>query len=256
MRQIKIAVFTALSLATLGLLIWAFTPKADAAAPGTKATSGDDVWEKIDNSSIASADWQAPAAGSYRVLRLNKAALARQLARAPMERTADLRNSPAVLSLPMPDGSFQRFLIEESPVMDTELVARYPEIKSYRGQGIEDGAATVRFDWTPRGFHALVLSADRAVNILPPNQADLTTYASYYDQGEVFKCYVTAQHQTTKAIPGGVRPDVAVGATLRTYRIAIAATNECFSQWHQCHLGTRALGSHESGERSQRRLRG
>src|SRR5207302_499767 len=86
------------------------------------------------------------------------------------ERIGDLRNSPAILTLPMPDGSFQSFRIEESPVMDAELVARYPEIKSYRGQGVDDGTATVRFDWTPLGFHALVLTSDQAVTILPPNQ--------------------------------------------------------------------------------------
>jgi hypothetical protein len=189
--------------------------------------SSDGVWQTIDNSSIAAADWQAPPADSYQVLRLNKDALAQQLARAPMERTGDLRESPAVLSLPMPDGSFERFHIEESPVMDADLVAKYPEIKSYRGQGIEDGTATVRFDWTPLGFHALVLAPGHAVNILPPNQTDISTYASYYDQGEAFECAVTDQHQTNKAGPGGrVRPEVAVGTTLRTYRIAVAATHE------------------------------
>ena len=86
-----------------------------------------------------------------------------------------------MISLPMPDGSFQRFHIEESPVMDAELVAKYPEIKSYRGQGIDDETATVRFDWTPLGFHALVLFPDHAaVNIQPPDRRDLTTYVSYY----------------------------------------------------------------------------
>ena len=227
MRQIRIAVLVALSFASLGLLIWAFAPEAGAGALARTAPSGERIWETIDNSSIAAADWKPPAAGSYRVLRLNKDALAQQLARAPMERTGDLRNSPAVLSLPMPDGSFKSFHIEESPVMDAGLVARYPEIKSYRGQGIEDGAATVRFDWTPLGFHALVLSADQAVNILPPSQSDVTTYASYYDQGEAFECGVTNRQQTSKAGPWGlVKPDGAVGATLRTYRIAIATTNE------------------------------
>src|SRR5438105_2422838 len=114
MRQIKIAAFIALSLALLGLSILALAPKAGASALQAKAKSGDDVWEQIDKSSIAVANLHLRAASSYQVLRFNKNALARQLARAPMERTADLRNSPAVLSLPMPDGSFQRFLIEES----------------------------------------------------------------------------------------------------------------------------------------------
>src|SRR2546428_187120 len=229
MRQIRIAAFIAPSLTSLGLLILAFAPEAGAAGLAATAKSGDGIWQTIDKSSIATRDLQLPAASSYRILRLNKDALARQLARAPMERTGDLRKSPAVLSLPMPDGSFKSFRIEESPVMDAELVARYPEIKSYRGQGIEDETATVRFDWTPLGFHALVFSADRAVNIQPPDRKDLTTYASYYDQGAAFACSVNESHLIKPGSNLRTSPHVAVGATLRTERIAVAAT------WEFCH---------------------
>ena len=127
----------------------------------------------------------------------------------------------------MPDGSFQSFHIEESPVLDAELVARYPELKSYRGQGIEDGTATVRFDWTPLGLHALLLSADHAaVNIQPPDRGDITTYASYYDEGAAFQCGVNESHQIASKHAGRMSPNVAVGTTLRTERIAIAATWE------------------------------
>lgn len=149
MRQIKIVALIAVSLSLLGLLVVAFALEAGS---GRTAAPENGIWQTIDNGSIAAADWKPPAAGSYKVLRLNKDALAQQLSRAPMERTGDLRQSPVVLSLPMPDGSFERFHIEESPVMDAVLVARYPEIKSYRGQGIDDGAATVRFDWSPLWF--------------------------------------------------------------------------------------------------------
>ena len=145
-----------------------------------------------------------------------------QLSRAPMERTRDLSKSAAILSLPMPDGSFQRFHIEESPVMDAALVAHYPEIKSYRGIGIEDETATVRFDWTSLGFHAFVLSADHpAVNVQPPNRNDLTSYASYYDHRAAFKCGVT-ESRSFDLTRGGA-PHVAIGTTLRTERLAVAA---------------------------------
>jgi hypothetical protein len=185
-------------------------------------TSGDGVWRAIDNSAIRVADLRLPARSPYKASRLNTDALAQQLARAPMERTGDLRKSPSVLSLPMPDGSYQRFHIEESPVMDLALVAHYPEIKSYRGIGIEDGTATVRFDWTPLGLHALILSADHpAVNVLPPDRKDLTSYASYYDHRIAFKCGVTASRSFD--LSRGDVPHVAIGTTLRTERLAVAA---------------------------------
>ena len=171
---------------------------------------------------------------THSVLQLNKTALASQLAHAPMEFRGDLRNSPAVLSLPMPDGSFQRFLIEESPVMDAALVTRYPEIKSYRGIGIEDGTATVRFDWTPLGFHALVLPAEgKAINILPLDAKDGTTYASYYHERIAFKCGVTeASRLDLKQARAGL-PSAAIGGTLRTERLAVAA------DWEFCNTDRR-----------------
>jgi reprolysin-like metallo-peptidase family M12B len=225
MRHTRIALLVVFSAGLLGLLVLAFARQISAASPAPAKTSGDAIWRTIDNSAISVAELRLPAKSSYGALRLNKDALARQLARAPMERTGNLRKSPAVVSLPMPDGSFQRFHFEESPVMDAELVARYPEIKSYRGQGVEDGTATVRFDWTPLGLHALVLSADHpAVNVLPPDRNDLTTYASYYDHRAAFKCGVTESRSFD--LSRGAAPHVAIGTTLRTERLAVATTWE------------------------------
>ena len=124
----------------------------------------------------------------------------------------------------MPDGSFQRFLIEESPVMDAALVTRYPEIKSYRGIGIEDGTATVRFDWTPLGFHALVLPAEgKAINIQPLDAKDGTTYVSYYHERIAFKCGVTETSRADLKQARAGHPNAAIGGTLRTERLAVAA---------------------------------
>ncbi len=238
MRPIKITVLVALSAASLGLLIWVLAPKAGARGLVAKPASGDDIWETL--GSVAATGVQTAGASSHGVLRLNKDALAQQLARAPMEGSGDLRKSPALLSLPMPDGSFQRFHIEESPIMEPSLAARLPAVKTYRGRGIDDATATTRFDWTPQGLHALVLSSRDSIYIEPASKGDTTSYVTHPAErmpGEVFNCGVTdadvaeatargVYSQTAKS--NGLTPEVTNGSTLRTYRLAVATTGEWY----------------------------
>ena len=111
---------------------------------------------------------------------LNTADLRATLARAPMEFTNAGFTNPLQLSIPTPDGSLARFEIVEAPVMHPELAAKFPEIKTYRGQGIDSPADTIRFDVTPQGFHAQVLGPDGAYYIDPYYHLDDSVYVSYH----------------------------------------------------------------------------
>ncbi|HEY6806769.1 MAG TPA: M12 family metallo-peptidase [Pyrinomonadaceae bacterium] len=150
---------------------------------------------------------------------LNKNALANALAKAPKEFSSAAKYS---LSLPTPEGQLTDFAIEESSVMEPELAQRFPDIKSYRGKGIQDPNLTVRFDWSPLGFHAVVLSDSSVVSILPAN-ADNETYLSFYDDPIAQECSVVGLNQST---PEPKLQAVATGPTLRNYRIAVAADHE------------------------------
>src|SRR5439155_23856916 len=69
--------------------------------------------------------------------------------------------------------------IQESPVMESRLAALFPDIRTYRGQGLDDPTATTRFDVTPAGFHAIVLSAHGTVIIEPAARGRSRQYVSY-----------------------------------------------------------------------------
>src|SRR5204862_1493282 len=73
----------------------------------------------------------------YRTVRLDRAALVQALAAAPMEFTRDATQNP-IINLPMPDGNLARFRFEESPVIERGLAEKYPGLKTYRAQGIDD----------------------------------------------------------------------------------------------------------------------
>jgi hypothetical protein len=98
---------------------------------------------------------------------------------APMARSGDLSDSSLIISLPHPDGGYQRFTLEESPVMEPGLAAKHPDIKTYRGKGVDDPRATLRMDITQLGLHASVRSPDGGWYVDPYYRNDTSVYASY-----------------------------------------------------------------------------
>jgi hypothetical protein len=106
-------------------------------------------------------------AGHDRSFTLNRSALRKVLGAAPRERTRAARLHPVVVSLPVPNGRFQRFALARSAIMSPGLARRHPEIRTYSGRGIDDPAATIHADLSPIGFHASVRSPEGAWYIDP-----------------------------------------------------------------------------------------
>src|SRR2546423_6154583 len=142
------------------------------------------------------------------------------------------------MTLPMPDGAFARFRIEESPIMEPELAARFPNIKTYQGQGVDDPTATARFDWTPSGFHAIVVSARSIFHVEPFSEADAASYITYDSHLDARgrargHCAMSENDQAGASAfsihsrqAEMIRPTFVSGGALRTYRLAVAATAE------------------------------
>ncbi len=182
----------------------------------------------------------------YRTLALNFESMKSKLADAPMEFTAQARQGNFIVELPMPNGTFARFQVEEAPVMHPDLAAKYPDIKTYRGYGLDDGTATLRMDITPLGFHAMILSAYHSpVYIDPYQKGDLVHYISYYKDD-----FVEAQRnkannywecRTVEEMDAAVKKQIEdmiasnsmpqTGPQLRTYRLAMTATRS-YTNFH------------------------
>ena len=141
----------------------------------------------------------------------------------------NLRALPRIITLPMPNGSTQAFEFLESSIMHPDLQAQFPQIRTYIGQGIDDPAATLRFDWTPIGFHAQILSPNGNVYVDPYFEDD-DLYASYYKKDAArkappFQCLVDGSAQTRSTDPQQSLLTRS-GSQLRTYRLAVATTIE------------------------------
>jgi reprolysin-like metallo-peptidase family M12B len=218
-----------------------------------EAEAQDDLWRLRETSDSKRSSTGVEASRKfYRALSLNETALRELLSHAPRESnnaagefTRAAAQTQVVVTLPMPDGTFARFRVEESPVMATGLAAHFPDIRTYRGRDLDDPTATTRFDLTPAGFHAIVLSSRGTVIVEPARHANRDQKRQYlsYDQRDApqeagsFSCVVLGAEQAvqvqSKQLPreananlGHMDLGVATGATLRTYRLALAATAE------------------------------
>ena len=206
-----------------------------------QSTSDDGIWSDLVESSVANQNDRPIIPQKYRLVALDLAALQAQLAQAPQENSEAARNTARLLSLPLPDGTFGRFRIVESPIMAPELAAQFPAIKTYAGQGVDDPTATLRFDWTPAGFHALLIAAGGTVYIDPYQRNDTTTYISYYKRDfiapttkkftEQPPLVLDAQRDAALATLAAQGVSRSVGTQLRRYRLAVAATGE-YTQFH------------------------
>ena len=190
--------------------------------------SADGVWETHTSAPAGKPAWVRPPKGQ--AVRLNTPALTHALQHIRKEETP---TAPPLdeITLPMPDGSFARFHIIESPVMAPELAAKFPEIKTYRGVGIDDPAATVRLDWTPAGFHAQILSPNGAVYIDPYSRGDNEWHTSYYKRdyrkaADGWTCLTKGGDAPPAFAPAVAPMNATTGPTLRIYRLACAATGE------------------------------
>ena len=197
--------------------------------------SSDGVWRTVKETEIASSVQRDAGPNAYRTLGLNRTNLTTILGGAPLEFDKNALQT-VQLSLPLADGTFQNFRVVESPIMEPALAARFPEIKTYSGQGIDDPTATTRFDWTPQGFHAIVLSSKGTVLIEPYDAGTTENYIVYFQRDvplDSFACEVTEADQENAIAEGkellrsrALQPDVASDSNLRTYRLAVAATAE------------------------------
>ena len=138
------------------------------------------------------------------------------------------RNQAPVIELPMPDGKMAKFYVWESSIMQPGLAAKFPEMRTFAGQGIDDPYATIRVDYNPYfGFHAQILSAANGrIFIDPYARFDVNSYISYYTKDysrhEDFICETIQNPNRTEVIAAGP----CRGTQLFTYRLALACTGE------------------------------
>ncbi|MBL0343251.1 MAG: T9SS type A sorting domain-containing protein [Bacteroidetes bacterium] len=202
------------------------------------AKDGRNAWTPISNERVQYLGERLINPISYLSYHLQQGLIYDAFKMAPVETPESNRISHVIVSIPMPDGTFQDFRVMRSEVMHPDLAARYPDIETYSGQGITDPSASAKFDFTQFGFHAMILSATGSVYIDPYSQQDQQHYMVYYKKDFVttkdFVCLSEggpSMIEQEHAGLGNSAINKSVGPELKTYRLAMAATGE-YTSFH------------------------
>lgn len=203
------------------------------ALPALAAESPDGIWNDISQAAISPRGAIVTRPDRFRTVQLDDARLLAILDAAP---SAAQVSGGVMVYLPSPDGGFEAFEIRQVSVMHEKLARRFPDIRTYAGQGVDDPSAWVRLDRTPLGFHAMWRSVHGTAYIDPyqveEGRSAGSEYIAYYKHDyprpEGFQCGVHApgDGRTPQTFSPVIATDASSGPLLRTYRTAIAATAE------------------------------
>ena len=165
-----------------------------------------------------------------RIYSLDITGLKNALAKAP-KRLAAGEKSEIIISFPNSEGRMESFKVKENSNFDPSLAAKYPDIKSYVGEGLDDSNSTVYFSISPLGLSSMEIYGDKSAVFIEPYTKDLSTYVVYRksdkkDDLNTFECTVidVAQKGTVNTNVAA-RPN-ADDAQLRTFRLALSCTGE------------------------------
>jgi len=197
------------------------------AAPAAHAQSS--AWSPVSKPPARSASGARAEieASALKAFKLDSSAMRTKLRAAPkigLKSRSLASSSKTILTLPTPNGTMQRFQIEESPIMEAGLAAKHPDIKTYAGVGLDDPDATLRADSTPLGFHASVRSPEGAWYVDPYYHLDDSVYVSYFGRdlanahGNVVEGDIEAK---SDPLDLGVAAAAGPEIQLRTYRLAL-----------------------------------
>jgi chitodextrinase len=195
------------------------------------AQTNKNVWKQTTKSALLQTIENKKTLPNPRLFTLDVLQLKQSLVAVP-KRYASKEKSNTIVSFPNHEGQLENFSIQEMSNMDTALAAKYPEIKSYVGQGIENPTARIYFSISPLGLQSMTIYADRSAVFIEPYTTDLNTYVVYRKIDKTLSSANPFECKVINAVQNGLqsaditaRPN-ADDAFMRTFRLALSVTGE------------------------------
>lgn len=151
----------------------------------------------------------------------------------------DLKNAPKrfsgneslVIKFPDADGNVRNYVVQEASIMEPELQAKFPEIRTYTGWEKGKPANSIRFSVTPETGVSAMYFDGWDVSYLDSYTKDNSSFILYKrtdlpKNDRLFECNVEDILDKNINLNTSAKAPLVSDGFLRTYRLALSATGE------------------------------
>tara|TARA_R110002073_G_scaffold313380_2_gene485261 strand:+ start:27796 stop:30090 length:2295 start_codon:yes stop_codon:yes gene_type:complete len=145
------------------------------------------------------------------------------------------KSSP-VISFPNQYGELETFSVVETHVLAPHVAAKFPNIKTYIGYGIDNPGSRIRFSVSPQGVQTMTSYIDKPAVFTVPQGKNTTSYISYDKSArkEYVKDFQCLTDDLTSNNGDSGRDMISRPPNdqlLRTFRLAVSTTGEYTTRW-------------------------
>lgn len=186
-------------------------------------SQNDDLWQKTSGSVVNKNINSSSSDKLY--YKLNSDFLKAKLASATNKNS---KSSTAEITIPNSDGILERFSVWEASNFDPELQAKYPEIRSYEGQGLDDKTAKIHFSVSPIGTQTMVFRADKPTEFIEQNQDNKSGYVLFTSNKKASSKLLckTPDVKSDNEIAGKTAKTTSNTKVFKEMRLALSCTGE------------------------------
>lgn len=151
----------------------------------------------------------------------------------------DLKNAPQrfskdeslIIKFPDSDGKMRDYIVQEASVMEPELQAKFPEIRSYTGWQKNHPENSIRFSVTPKTGISVMYFDNWEVSYLDSYAKDNSAFILYKRKDlpkndRLFECHVENELDNLQNNGSTNKAPLVSDGQFRRYRLALSATGE------------------------------
>jgi subtilisin-like proprotein convertase family protein len=187
----------------------------------------DGLWQKVNATSVFNRKVNSEDSEKL-YFKLNADFLKEKLSAATAKQS---KSNTSQITVPNQNGVLERFTIWESSNFDSELQAKYPDIRAYEGVGIDDKSAKIHFSLSPAGLQSMVLRTDKSPEFIENNPDDKTQYVVFASKSTLGKaklnCSTKEISNSQKTAKNAIASkETANNKVFKTLRLALSCTGE------------------------------